>query len=376
MDNEQAGDSKGTILIVDDTAHVRQLLAAMLKTRGYDVQAAESGAHALKAVRDLSPDLILLDIMMPEMDGYEVCKRLKDDPQTRDIPVIFISALEQTDDKVKAFSAGAVDYVSKPFQIKEVIARVGAQLSLRSMQKQLQAASEELAVQLGELQARNEELDAFAEAVARDLKAPLTSIIGFADMLRDIHATMPAEQLEESLRTISSSGSKMNKIIDDLLLLAGLRQAQQVDVKPLDMASIVDAALKRLSDLIAEYEADVTLPDSWPKALGHRPWVEEVWVNIIRNALDYGARPPRVELGAAHETDGSVRFWVRDSVVGPEETERSPAPAGKRAQPVSDKERGLGMFVVRRIMERLGRMASVETATDQGNILSFTLRGE
>ena len=148
MDNEQAGDSKGTILIVDDTAHVRQLLAAMLKTRGYDVQAAESGAHALKAVRDLSPDLILLDIMMPEMDGYEVCKRLKDDPQTRDIPVIFISALEQTDDKVKAFSAGAVDYVSKPFQIKEVIARVGAQLSLRSMQKQLQAASEELAVPL------------------------------------------------------------------------------------------------------------------------------------------------------------------------------------------------------------------------------------
>jgi two-component system sensor histidine kinase/response regulator len=376
MDNEQAGDSKGTILIVDDTAHVRRLLSAMLKTRGYAVQAAESGVHALKVVQNVSPDLILLDIMMPEMDGYEVCERLKRDPQTSDIPVIFISALEQTDDKVKAFGAGAVDYVSKPFQIKEVLARVGAQLSLRSMQKQLQAASEELAVQLGELQARNEELDAFAEAVARDLKAPLTSIIGFADMLRDIHATMPAEQLEESLRTISSSGSKMNKIIDDLLLLAGLRQAQQVDVKPLDMASIVDAALKRLSDVIAEYEADVTLPDSWPKALGHGPWVEEVWVNTIRSALEYAARPPRIELGAAREADGSVRFWVRDSVAGVEGMEQMPSSVGKRARPTSDRERGLGMFVVRRIMERLGRLASMETAKDQGNILSFTLRGE
>jgi two-component system sensor histidine kinase/response regulator len=348
----------------------------MLETRGYDVQAAESGVHALKAVRDVSPDLVLLDIMMPEMDGYEVCERLKDDPQTRDIPVIFISALEQTDDKVKAFSAGAVDYISKPFQIKEVIARVGAQLSLRSMQKQLQAASEELAVQLVELQARNEELDAFAEAVARDLKAPLTSIIGFADMLRDIHATMPAEQLEESLRTISSSGSKMNKIIDDLLLLAGLRQAQQVDMKPLDMASIVDAALKRLSDVMAEYEADVTLPDSWPNALGHRPWVEEVWVNIIRNALEYGARPPHVELGGAHEPDGSVRFWVRDSVAALGTTEQAVSSAGGRTQPVPTRERGLGMFVVRRIMERLGRMASVEAVQDRVNTLSFTLRGE
>lgn len=376
MGNDQAGGSKGTILVVDDTAHVRQLLSAMLKTRGYNVQTAEGGPHALEVVEEVSPDLILLDIMMPQMDGYEVCERLKDDPRTRDIPVIFISALEQTDDKIKAFNAGGVDYVSKPFQIKEVLARVGAHLALRSMQKQLQVTSAELAVQLEELQARNEELDAFAEAVARDLKAPLTSIIGFADMLRDIHATMPAEQLEESLLTISSSGIKMNKIIDDLLLLAGLRQVQQVDFKPLDMVSIVDAALNRLSDVIAEYQANVTVPSSWPRALGYRPWVEEVWVNTIRSALEYGARPPHVELGATSEPDGSVRFWVRDRAAGLKAEGQATLSAGQRVQSVSDRERGLGMFVVRRIMERLGRMASAETAKDQGNILSFTLRGE
>jgi two-component system sensor histidine kinase/response regulator len=376
MDNDQAGDSKGTILIVDDTAHVRQLLSAMLRTRGYNVQTAEGGLHALEVVQEVFPDLILLDIMMPQMDGYEVCERLKDDPRTRDIPVIFISALEQTDDKIKAFNAGGVDYVPKPFQIKEVLARVSAHLALRSMQKQLQAASAELAAQLEELQARNEELDAFAEAIARDLKAPLTSIIGFADMLRDIHATMPAGQLEESLLTISSSGIKMNKIIDDLLLLAGLRQAQQVDFKPLDMVSIVDAALDRLSDVIAEYQANIAVPSSWPRALGYRPWVEEVWVNTVRSALEYGARPPHLELGATSEPDGSVRFWVRDRAAGLEAEGQTTPFAGQHTQPVSDRERGLGMFVVRRIMERLGRMASAETAKDQGNILSFTLRGE
>jgi two-component system sensor histidine kinase/response regulator len=116
MGNEQAGDSEGTILIVDDTAHVRQVLSAMLETYGYDVEVAESGVQALEVVHDVPPDLILLDIMMPGMDGYEVCERLKHDPQTRDIPVIFISALEQTDDKVKAFGVGAVDYIPKPFR--------------------------------------------------------------------------------------------------------------------------------------------------------------------------------------------------------------------------------------------------------------------
>jgi two-component system sensor histidine kinase/response regulator len=376
MDDDQAGDSKGTILIVDDTAHVRQLLSAMLKTRGYNVETAEGGLHALEVVQEVFPDLILLDIMMPQMDGYEVCERLKNDPRTRDIPVIFISALEQTDDKVKAFNAGGVDYIPKPFQVKEVLARVGAHLALRSMQKQLQAAGAELAAQLEELQARNEELDAFAEAVARDLKAPLTSIIGFADMLRDIHATMPAEQLEESLLTISSSGIKMNRIIDDLLLLAGLRQAQQVDFRPLDMVNIVDAALSRLSDVIAEYQADIIVPSSWPRALGHRPWVEEVWVNTIRNVLEYGARPPHLELGATPEPDGNVCFWVRDSAAGLEAEGQATPSAGQRTQSISDRERGLGMFVVRRIMERLGRMTSAETAKDQGHILSFTLRGE
>jgi two-component system sensor histidine kinase/response regulator len=368
MNDQQTDTPQASILIVDDTAHVQRLLSAILTKQGYEVQTADNGVQALEVARTTPPDLILLDIMMPHMDGYETCQHMKADERTRDIPIIFLSALEQVDDKIKAFTAGGVDYITKPFQAKEVLARVDTHLSLRALQRRLQEASQELAAQLEELQARNEELDALAGTMAHDLKAPLTSIIGFADMLKSIHTTLPDESLEESLRAIASNGRKMDKIIDELLLLAGLRQVEQVDIQPLNMATIVNAVLKRLEDTVEEHQADIILPDSWPTALGYGPWVEEVWANYVSSAIEYGGHPPRVQLGATPEEDGTIRFWVRDNSPGlaSEEQAQSLTPSGGRSQ-------GLGLVVVRRIMDKLGRKASVERAEDQGSIYSFTL---
>jgi sigma-B regulation protein RsbU (phosphoserine phosphatase) len=129
------------ILIVDDTPANLRLLAGMLGQRGYQVRPVPSGKLALLAVESAPPDLILLDIRMPEIDGYQVCRRLKADDKTRDIPIIFISALQELDDKVKAFQAGGVDYVTKPFQFEEVLARVETHLALRRLQVQLAAAN-------------------------------------------------------------------------------------------------------------------------------------------------------------------------------------------------------------------------------------------
>ncbi|MEJ2732102.1 MAG: SpoIIE family protein phosphatase [Anaerolineae bacterium] len=128
-------------MIVDDTPINLRLLGQMLVEHGYQVRPVPDGAMALDAVHAKMPDLILLDILMPGMDGYEVCERLKADAQTRDIPIIFISALDATEDKVKAFAIGGVDYVTKPFQIEEVLARVQTHLALRRLQKQLQDAN-------------------------------------------------------------------------------------------------------------------------------------------------------------------------------------------------------------------------------------------
>jgi len=133
------------ILIVDDTPANLRLLMNLLHEQGYKVRPAPSGKHALDVVQDAAIDLILLDILMPEMDGYEVCGRLKAQDSTRDIPVIFLSALNETFNKMKAFDMGGVDYVTKPFEAKEVLARVKTHLTIRALQQELEARNRELA---------------------------------------------------------------------------------------------------------------------------------------------------------------------------------------------------------------------------------------
>jgi len=136
--NETVDVSTANILVVDDTPANLRLLMGILREVGYKVRPANNGQRAFSTIEKESPDLILLDIMMPDMDGYEVCEHLKANEQTREIPVIFISALNETFDKVKAFSVGGVDYITKPFQAEEVLARVETHLKLHELQRQLQ----------------------------------------------------------------------------------------------------------------------------------------------------------------------------------------------------------------------------------------------
>jgi len=154
--NSQSSRYQEEILIVDDTPANLRLLSQMLTNQGYSVRAVTSGARALESVHASIPSLILLDIRMPEMDGYEVCNELKDNERTRDIPVIFISALNEIEDKVKAFKLGGVDYITKPFQLEEVLARTETHLALRNLQKQLLDAIDKFERELqmaGKLQA-------------------------------------------------------------------------------------------------------------------------------------------------------------------------------------------------------------------------------
>jgi DNA-binding response OmpR family regulator len=150
--------TQASILIVDDTRDNLRLLTQILTQRGYKVHAVSSGEQGLVAAAAASPDLILLDIMMPGIDGYTVCEQLKAKPETAKIPVIFISALNEPLDKVKAFTAGGVDYLTKPFQVEEILARVNVHLTLRNLQRRLEEANAKLAAQNQELQQRNAEL--------------------------------------------------------------------------------------------------------------------------------------------------------------------------------------------------------------------------
>lgn len=161
--------SKGDILIIDDTPNNVRLLSTLLTNHGYEVRGVINGEIGLRAARSAVPDLILLDISMPKLSGYDVCEALKADPHTAAVPVIFISAFNEVGDKVKAFEVGGVDYITKPFQWAEVLARVQNQLKICLLQKQLQARNTQLHLEIQErakaeaaLQAANEKLQALA----------------------------------------------------------------------------------------------------------------------------------------------------------------------------------------------------------------------
>ncbi len=219
-----------------------------------------------------------------------------------------------------------------------------------------------------------EELDAFAHTVAHDLKNPVGLIMGFAEAL----ATTPTLQNEDRrwcIDAIWRNGNKMNNIIDELLLLAGVRKTQ-VLMTPLNMGLVVAEARQRLTDMIASCQATLVLPATWPPAMGYAPWVEEVWVNYINNALKYGGQPPRVEMGGEVQPDGTVRFWVRDNGSGltPEEQANLFTPFTRLDQTRATGH-GLGLSIVRRIMGKLGGQAGVEShcIPGQGSIFYFTL---
>ncbi|MBN1889939.1 MAG: response regulator [Thermoflexales bacterium] len=392
--------AQDTILVIDDDRLSRTLLSTGLQEQGYTVETAEDGPHALEILRARPFDLVLLDILMPGMDGFQVCQQLQADDNTRDIPIILISALDETENIVKAFTVGGVDYITKPFHLEEVLARVETHMALQKLRRQLQETNDELAERLkelahsnAELQARNEELDAYAHTVAHDLKKPLHLVTGYTELLIQDFDHVSKEEAHQSLRMVAKGARKLNDIIESLLLLALLRQ-MEVKTQAVDMASVVAEVRTNLRAMIEDYQAEIVLPERWPAAIGYAPWVEEVWTNYISNAIKYGGRPPRVELGAeivdapsrlladasvsesVPETgsEKTARFWVKDNGPGlaAEARARLFIPFERLGQ-VQVEGHGLGLSIVRRIVEKLGGQAGSESTPGQGSTFWFTL---
>ena len=227
-----------------------------------------------------------------------------------------------------------------------------------------------------ELQTRNEELSAYAHMVAHDLKNPLNNLLLRVEVMRDELADRPDAEQTAHVEALARVGQKMVSIVNELLWLAEVRQAN-VEVARLDMGHIVRGARQRLADEIARCGAEVSLPNDWPAALGYGPWVEEVWVNFLSNALKYGGQPPRLELGASAWNDGVVRFWARDYGRGvpPEEQGRLFMPFTRLSQGGQASGHGLGLSIVKRIVEKLNGTVGVESAgvPGQGSVFWFSL---
>ncbi len=351
--------NRATILIIDDDDDIREQLLYLLLSEGYTVHDRSNGKDGLKYAQEHPPTLILLDITMPNMTGHEVCTHLKRNEVTNDIPVIFISAQNDVKDIVKSFYVGGVDYVNKPFNHEEVLARVEAHITIQYHK--------------AELKAQVAELDAFAHTVAHDLKGPLSLVTGFSDFLIEKDDFSDHNEVADILRHIKEGGHRAINITDELLLLSSV-QKQAITSEPVDMETVVQETQRRMKFTIAKHAGRINITSGWPIALGYAPWLEEVWVNYISNGLKYGGCPPVLTIGADLTEDNMVRFWVSDNGAGlSDEQKRALFVEFERLDKVYAEGYGLGLSIVYRIVAKLGGTVGIENTEADGSLFYFTL---
>jgi two-component system sensor histidine kinase/response regulator len=370
------------IMIVDDNPANLKLLGEMLEEQGHEVRSFPLGRLALAAAVKNPPDLILLDINMPEMNGYEVCARLKVSDKLADIPVIFLSALNDTEDRVKAFQSGAVDYISKPFQFEEVHVRVETHLKVHNLQQELKRQNESLeeAVaartrELDEANARLTILDHsksdFLNLISHEFRTPLNGILGVSELVLD---GMDSSAESNDLRYIfAESRRRIMSILDDALLLT------QIDVTRGQFRSVpisVSAALKSAIEKAAPFAASrYVMLSAPPAALGLALGDEELLIKalhaLLETAVKFSVKGGTVSLtstdaptiiiesqGKAIPTDSVAKFFDLFSI-----TEASTAGV----------DLGLGAAVAHRILSLFGATASVENLDPPGVRLTISL---
>jgi light-regulated signal transduction histidine kinase (bacteriophytochrome) len=301
--------SNKEILVVDDTPDNLRLLSAILIKRNFEVRKALNGKQALVSAGADAPDLILLDIKMPGLDGYDTCRALKENPDTRAIPVIFISALDDALDKVEAFAVGGADYISKPFQEAEVFARIKNQLYLRDLQQQLEIQNQKL------IQS-NQELEQFAHIVSHDLQQPLQSITGYTKIIGLQYSDVLDADAKRYLASISDAGNRMHRLIQDLLSYATVNEDRDV-FTAVDCNIVLAEALSNLEILIQKSKAHIQYSEL-PKIYGRKTQLSQLFQNLIGNALKFSRPniPPHIEISVSSNPDQYYVFEFRDNGIG------------------------------------------------------------
>ena len=360
------GEHKAKILIADDYALNRLMLSTNLQDKGYAVEGAENGKVALELLHSKPFDLVLLDLVMPVMDGFEVLSALKEDKDMWHIPVLVISATEDMETIIRCIEMGAVDYLTRPIDPVLLHARINASLASKRIYDLERNYTQELQIQ-------NAELDAFASTVAHDLRTPLTPIWHAAELLQTMFKERLGEQGMFLVEKIIANSNRMSNIIEALLLLSRLRH-EHPTATPIDMGQAVNEVLERVAHMKEERNGTVVLPDTWPTALGYAPWIVEVWTNYISNALKYGGEPPHVELGSTQESVGMVRFWIKDNGPGLTKEQQTQlfTPFTRLATERAEGH-GLGLSIVERIINNQKGRVGVESTLGAGSTFWFTL---
>ena len=403
MTTNKTEENKGNILIVDDTPENLQVLSATLLDRGYKVRGVINGKMAIRAARAGSPELILLDIKMPEMDGYEVCRQLKADPKTSEIPVIFISALDEVLDKVTAFQVGGVDFITKPFHVAEVLARIEHQLTIQRLKKQLLDRNTELQQEIIERKKAEEAAAAaslaksqFVANMSHELRTPLNAILGFTEVMsRD---SFLGDENLENLRIINRSGQHLLELINDVLDLSKIEAGIiALDERSFDLYQLLDT-LEQMFQIKAEtknLQLKFFVQPNVPQYIKtDEKKLRVCLINLLGNAIKFTPDGGRIWLRASVEskqqlaeseiypnsTSGEpflILFEVEDTGVGIAAAEVDTlfdafvqTEAGRNAADGT----GLGLTITKKYVHIMGGDIGLKSVLGEGTSFKFNIR--
>jgi two-component system, sensor histidine kinase and response regulator len=353
----------GNIIAVDDNAVSLRLLEGMLRKSGYQVRSFSRARPALEAAAERAPELFLLDISMPEMSGYEMCSQLKSDETLQRIPVIFLSASDNAMDKVRAFRCGGADYVTKPFQIDEVRARVEAQLELfrtRQSEKEL-------------LRMRSQ----FISIASHEFRTPLTVILSSTELLEIHAAKLTPEKRNVYIHRIQTAARHMTELLSDVLLI-GKADAERVTVRsaPLDADALVATLLDDLrGSFAASASFSVQTAGAPQPVTTDAKLLRAILQNLLSNAVKY-SRGDRVTVTILIEYRGSgLEIAVADDGIGiPEKDQGNLFELFHRGSNTkSVPGTGLGLAIVKRFVKALGGSVRFQSSEGEGSRFTIAL---
>ncbi len=362
-------EDKKLIFIVDDQEENLEFLGSLLRHNNYNVMIASDGVEALELVNKKAPDLILLDIMMPKMDGYEVCERLKQNLKTRDIPVIFITAKIETEDVVKGFQAGGLDYITKPFKHKELLMRIKTQLELKHSKDLILHQNEQL-INL------NKEKNGFLRIAAHDLKNPLFTIKGFAQLINQKYKELSPEEIAEYSNYITDTADQSLQIIINLLDINKIEEGQlKLTFEDFDVDdaifNLIDtykikADVKNIKINFKEEPENIYVKADFGK-------VSQVIGELISNAIKFSPFDRNITIRSKSMDNGygeHARIEIIDEGPGltDDDKEKLFTKFSKlSAQPTGDENStGLGLSIVKYLVEAMNGKVSCQSEEGKG----------
>lgn len=365
---DEEPESKPVILLVDDEPRNLQLLGNALFRDGYDVAFASSGQEALDFLQESLPDLILLDVMMPGMDGYEACRRIKSNPATAGLAVVFVTARTQKEDILEGFRAGAADYVTKPIQIAEVLARVKVQIALKQAQDKLEASNQQLA-DLIDTQRQ------FLSILTHDVRAPLAGLKNILSDLIGNRDDLEKEDMLELVATCEDSATRLTEFFEDLLSWANSTVSSEQKRTVFPLRQCLDGMIDLLKPLLDEKEQELEVRvESGIAARSDPKMVATVFRNLMTNAIKFTPVGGKVTV-STEERDGRVFVSVRDTGVGiPPERVPFVLDASKRRSTLgtsNEKGVGIGLSLCKSLVEALEGKLTFTTEVNRGTTFTF-----